>query len=309
MNARAKAHCAKANRMTPIILPLENTGLALLAFSAFLHALWNSWLKREEHKEAFLTIVITLACALAWIGVAGFARPNAFAGLESSLASGVFEGLYLASLSRTLSLAPLAWAYAIMRGGAMVMVWLFSSLLMGERTGAFGALGAVLIFAGLWVPVAGLRRTGAARAGITGAGIRAALLSATFISGYHFFYDRALEQGAEPFRLFAISLSVSVPILLATLLGKGARGKLQAVVELCGNRPVFALACATVVYWSFVLFLMGLESTGAGFAITLRNTSIFYALVLAHLSGERIQRLQVWSCVLIFAGAICLGWS
>jgi hypothetical protein len=31
--------------------------------------------------------------------------------------------------------------------------------------------------------------------------------------------------------------------------------------------------------------------------------------VLAHLSGERIQRLQVWSCVLIFAGAICLGWS
>jgi len=285
----------------------QNLGLILLATSAFLHALWNSWIKREEHKETFLITVIALGCALAWLGVATLARPNAFAGLDWSLAAGVFEGLYLASLTRTLSLAPLAWAYALMRGGAMAMVWLLSGLILGERTGAYGFLGALLIFAGLWVPVMGIKITGSALTGLTGQGLRAALLSATFISGYHFCYDRALEFGAEPYRLFAVSLSVSIPIMALNLLRLRAKAHLPSPAIILKNRPAFLLLCATVVYWSFILFLMGLESTGAGFAITLRNTSIFYALVLAHLSGEKIQKLQILSCILIFVGAVFLG--
>jgi drug/metabolite transporter (DMT)-like permease len=296
----------------------QNLGLILLATSAFLHALWNSWIKREEQKEAFLFTVIAMGCALAWLGVGTLAQPNSYEGLDWSLAAGVFEGLYLVSLTRTLSLAPLAWAYALMRGGAMAMVWLLSGLILGERTGTYGFLGALLIFSGLWVPVMGLKKTGSSLTGITARGIRAALLSATFISGYHFCYDRALEWGAEPYRLFAVSLSVSLPIMALNLLRLGrplhhARsraglvGPLLSPLAILKKRPTFLLLCATVVYWSFILFLMGLESTGAGFAITLRNTSIFYALVLAHLSGEKIQRLQIWSCILIFLGAVFLG--
>lgn len=284
----------------------QHLGLALLAASAFLHALWNSWIKREEQKEPFLVAVIALGCALAWIGVATLARPNAFGGLNWSLAAGVFEGLYLVSLTRTLSLAPLAWAYALMRGGAMAMVWLLSGVFLGERTGATGIMGALLIFAGLWVPVIGSKLSGSFSIGIDGRGLKAALVSAAFISGYHFCYDRALEEGAEPFRLFAVSLSVSLPIMAFNL------WRLKAVkfsLHVGKHRPIFVLLCATVVYWSFVLFLMGLESTGAGFAITLRNTSIFYALLLAHFSGERIQKLQIWSCILIFSGAVLLGFS
>ena len=282
----------------------NSTGLVLLAFSAFLHALWNSWIKREEQKEAFLSAVITLGCLLAWLGVATLARPNSFGGLNWSIAAGVFEGLYLASLTRTLSLAPLAWAYALMRGGAMAFVWVLSGLLLGERTGHFGIVGALLIFVGLWLPVVGAKRFGGGSTGIDGRGFRAALLSASFIAGYHFCYDRALDQGAEPFRLFAVSLSISVPILVLNLLRLGS---LRAATLIGQKKPLFLLVCATVVYWSFILFLMGLESTGAGFAITLRNTSIFYALVLAHLGGERIQKLQIWSCLFIFAGAVFLG--
>lgn len=188
----------------------------------------------------------------------------------------------------------------------MAFVWLLSGVLLGERTGPAGIAGVFSIFMGLWVPVLGWRRGGIVSTGISARGFRAALLSAGFIAGYHFCYDRALEGGAEPFRLFAVSLSVSVPLLAANLL---RAGKLGAAVSVWTRRPVFLLIAATVVYWSFILFLMGLESTGAGFAISLRNTSIFYALVLAHFSGERIQKIQIASCVLIFAGAILLGFA
>ena len=150
----------------------QNLGLILLATSAFLHALWNSWIKREEQKEAFLFTVIAMGCALAWLGVGTLAQPNSYEGLDWSLAAGVFEGLYLVSLTRTLSLAPLAWAYALMRGGAMAMVWLLSGLILGERTGTYGFLGALLIFSGLWVPVMGLKKTGSSLTGITARGIR-----------------------------------------------------------------------------------------------------------------------------------------
>jgi drug/metabolite transporter (DMT)-like permease len=42
--------------------------------------------------------------------------------------------------------------------------------------------------------------------------------------------------------------------------------------------------------------------------ITLRNTSIAFALVLAMLQGERPGRRQVSGAVLVMGGAVLLGW-
>ncbi len=63
--------------------------------------------------------------------------------------SGIFEGLYFLSLSKALRDSSLGQSYAIMRGGAMILVWLFSTLFLQERAAGIQYLGAILIFSGI----------------------------------------------------------------------------------------------------------------------------------------------------------------
>jgi drug/metabolite transporter (DMT)-like permease len=68
------------------------------------------------------------------------------------------------------------------------------------------------------------------------------------------------------------------------------------------------LATGTLCTLSFALLLTALARGGAGAVLTLRNTSIAFALVLAVLQGERPGRRQSFGAVLVMAGAMLLGW-
>jgi drug/metabolite transporter (DMT)-like permease len=59
---------------------------------------------------------------------------------------------------------------------------------------------------------------------------------------------------------------------------------------------------------SFLLFLVALARGGAGAAVTLRNTSVLFALLLAWMMGERPGRWQVAGILGVAAGAMILGW-
>jgi uncharacterized membrane protein len=50
-----------------------------------------------------------------------------------------------------------------------------------------------------------------------------------------------------------------------------------------------------------------LVSGGAGFVITLRNTSVLFATGLAFAIGERPRRTQVIGAVLVAGGAIAMA--
>jgi drug/metabolite transporter (DMT)-like permease len=54
--------------------------------------------------------------------------------------------------------------------------------------------------------------------------------------------------------------------------------------------------------------LTALARTGAGAVLTLRNTSIAFALVLSALQGERLGLRQLVGVGLVMAGAVLLGW-
>jgi drug/metabolite transporter (DMT)-like permease len=280
---------------------VEPVVLTLVLLSAFFHALWNALLKRHEDPEAGVVGVIAVDVVLGalWaLGLQGEAFPTR-GGWMWGLGAGVCEGLYLFSLARSLRNAPLALAYTVARGGALLLVWPVSVLWLGEALTPLTVAGALVLAAGL--AVTGLVRP----SGPAARGVAWAAASAVCIAGYHVSYKQALGTGAQPPALFALGLGVALPMLLSM---HASQAKRRAVLRQARLRPGLMLMTGTVSTLSFALLLTALASGGAGAVLTLRNTSIAFALGLAVLQGERPGRRQLSGAVLVMAGAVLLGW-
>jgi uncharacterized membrane protein len=58
---------------------------------------------------------------------------------------------------------------------------------------------------------------------------------------------------------------------------------------------------------SFLILLEALARGGAGFVLTLRNTSVLFATALAATIGEKPRNAQIAGAVLVAAGAILMA--
>lgn len=270
--------------------------IELLA-SALLHATWNALLKRERRPQA--AVLVVLAAALGFAAVAALVVPGAGfptrAGLLWSAAAGIFEGIYFLTLAAALGRATYGAVYAVARGGALLVVWPAASLWLHEPVPVRAVAGAILVGVG----VAAVAATGHERASRTGMAFAAACAAA--IGGYHLCYDQALREGASPAPVFAVALAVALPLAWAA----ARRAGQVAAPASRGDtlRRVVAGALATV---SFLLFLDGLSRSGAGVALTLRNTSVVFAQLLALFLGEPVPPRQWIGAALVALGAAVL---
>ena len=271
--------------------------LLLVLLSAFLHAGWNALLKGAARPEAAARSIMVGSCLLA-LGTALALPSGAWfprtAGLGWAAVAGLFEGAYFLALARALAGAPLGAAYATMRGGATLLVWPLSVGLLGERLTPVSAASALLMGLGILLLGSGeLRRTHRA-------GLLWSLAGAACIAGYHLAYKQSLAQGTLPLPLFAASIGV------ASLLRSG----LDALRPPTGPRFAWngVVLLATVgCTASFGLFLWALRLGGAGLLLSLRNTSLVFAQLLALSLGERPSARQ-WAAVgLLTLGAVGLG--
>jgi drug/metabolite transporter (DMT)-like permease len=273
--------------------------LWLLA-SALLHAGWNALVKREREPELAALGVLSgglffaAALALAWPG-AGFPTRASFLW---ALGAGGFEAVYFVTLGSALARASYGAVYAIARGGALVVVWPVAVTFLREPVTPAGAAGAALVAAGVvLVAVAGRERS-------SPGGIALAVACAASIAGYHVCYDLALAAGAGTAPLFAVAFAVALgPAWLWARL----TGRTTAAV---GRGAVLRwTAAGALVAASFLLFLVGLAQSGAGVALTLRNTSIVFAQVLALAIGERVPPRQLAGSLLVVLGAALVAAS
>jgi drug/metabolite transporter (DMT)-like permease len=214
-----------------------------------------------------------------------------------SLAAGVFEGGYYVTLLLALERSPLALAYTVSRGLAILLVWPLSVALLGERVTPLAIAGTALLVGGL--AAAGLQRfRGSGRHGLL-----YACACGAFIAGYHMCYKGALAGSRSAAAVFALSLAVALAINLARL---GWR-RLPAVAAAVRARPAPLLAAGVLCAVSFLAFLVALRGSGAGFILTLRNTSVLFATLLAPLTGDRPTRRQIAGATLVAGGAALLG--
>ncbi|MCP3162946.1 EamA family transporter [Myxococcus qinghaiensis] len=279
---------------------MQTAALGLVLVSAFLHASWNATLKRHPNPEAGVVGVITVAVVgggLWALGMRGEAFPSMW-GLVWALGAGACESVYLAALSRALSRAPLGLAYTVSRGGAMLLVWPVSVLALGESVSAWTVTGAVVLGGGLGVMHLSRPRGRAA------SGVAWAALSAVAIAGYHLSYKLALSEGAQPPALFTTGLLVALPVLL---LERSRQMGWAGLQREAWSRPGLVVFAGAICMLSFALLLSALNDSGAGAVLTLRNTSIAFALALAALQGERLGRRQLAGAALVSVGAVLLG--
>jgi drug/metabolite transporter (DMT)-like permease len=222
------------------------------------------------------------------------------AGLGFAVAAGVFEAVYFATLAAAMERGTLGTVYTISRGGAVLLVWPLSALLFAEAVTASSATGSLLVLAGL--VLCGLGARSARRAGDRSA-VGWAIVCAVSIAGYHLGYKAALQAGVNPSACFALALGVATAINVARL-GRSARDSLREVMRLRWPRLlVLGLVCGG----SFLLLMEALARGGSGFVLTLRNTSVLFAVGLAWWIGERPSWRELVGATLVAAGAAVMA--
>lgn len=278
-------------------------GPLLLLLSALLHAAWNALAKASKDKESFLFLTILLSGFLTAAAMLASGQPFLFPGPQIfgiAVLSGLFEGLYFLTLSKALRFSGLGKSYAIMRGGAMVLVWAYSSLLLNEQASPVQILGAFLVLGGIIsINLKDLLQHGASslRTDIW------SFLSAIFIAGYHLCYHEALSRKAEPMPLFLVAMMVSLPFLLFGI----RSAPLKRVSATLAMHSWRVLTTGTFATASFLIFLYGLRISAPGFAISLRNSSIFFAVVFSFFLKESLSRMQLVGACTIGLGALLLS--
>lgn len=279
---------------------MNTSGPVLLVLSAFLHALWNAFIKKSENKNAALFYIIVIATLFSmaiapWTG--GLQWGTSQATLYMVYA-GAFEAGYFYSLTKTLELAPLGLGYAIMRGGAMLFVWLISTTWLGEHISTKGLVSVVLILLGIILAHPKNRDNS-----FSVSGFAWALSAAVFIAGYHIFYGLALQQGASQVALFIGSMLVSFPFLAFT----AGKKIFEFKTHFAGFNKYYLLLAGVFSAASFILFLYGLVNSGAGVAISLRNTSVAFAQLFAFFMGERLTKTQWFAFGCVLTGTVFLN--
>lgn len=275
--------------------------LALVLASALLHAGWNALLKRAQDLEAASTAVFLMAMAataLLSLLLPGPAFPTPEA-LAWAVAAGLGEGAYFTCLTRTLQRAPLGWAYAWMRGSSVVFAWPAAVALLGEPIGIVSGIAVATVVAGLLLMGVGAHAT--RRRGALGWAVAAGL----FIAAFNAAYKAALDHGAEPAGLFALAMAVGVPIQVAV---RAATAGPRAALRPPGRLP-YVLVTALVCTLAFLAYLGALQAEGSGRILTIRNTSVVFALLLGVAMGERPPGRQWVGAVLVSAGAAALAWG
>ena len=285
--------------------------IALVLVSAFLHASWNALLRLETDKERTLIAAVTVATLLAaivacirWgVGNAPFATNVA---LAWTVASGVLEWLYFTSLAKALDRGSLGPVYTISRGGAILLVWPISIGIFAEPLTVTSAVGSAVVLGGLALASArtgDTRRTG-------GSALAWAIACAASIAGYHLAYKAALREGGSASAVFAVALAVATAINIARIGSDGRR----VIAAQFRTRLARVIAMGLVCGGSFLILMEALAGGGAGYILTLRNTSVLFATGLAFAIGrwrdveERPRRAEIAGATFVAIGAILMAW-
>jgi drug/metabolite transporter (DMT)-like permease len=254
----------------------------LLIISAAFHALWNFALKRSRYKiGAALAFMLVATLCNAIYGLITSSLPTLnFQLAIGTVTAGVFEGLYFYLLNTAYSKQTLGFAYTIMRGGAMVLVWTISTLALGETITPSAAASVFVILGGI-----ALVQRSLSLGEFINSGAYAAYLCAGCIAGYHIAYGVAVQTGAAPALVFAAAMTCGVLTYLACSRGSAWHILITAVKHESRLVMLGGVACGL----SFFLFLTALVSVEPGMAISLRNTSVAFGAMLSLIAGERLQ--------------------
>ncbi|MBA2544353.1 MAG: EamA family transporter [Deltaproteobacteria bacterium] len=282
--------------------------VGLVLFSAFLHAGWNALLRVEPDKDRGLVgaicVAALFACVIAAIRWGLGDQP--FATTESMIytaVAGGFEAVYFATLALAMDRGRLGPVYTVSRGGAVLVVWPLSIILFDELVTVSSTTGSGMVLCGLILAGLGAHHQSRGAAGKGASGIGWATLCAASIAGYHLSYKAALLDGGSASATFGVSLALAAVIRIVWF-GRSGRTALIAAFR---SRPWRIVLMGLVCGGSFLILMEALALGGSGYVLTLRNTSVLFAALLAWAIGERPVRAELIGAALVAFGAVVMS--
>ncbi|MDX6297958.1 MAG: hypothetical protein QOI51_1815 [Nocardioidaceae bacterium] len=235
---------------------MDGTALALVLTAALVHAVWNLAAKNVQGNGAeFVFLYVTVSSAACLPLAVGYVviegqRPQ-WVWLTAALVTAACHVLYGTALQHGYTVGDLTVVYPVARGSGPLITVLVAVVLLGERPGVLGLVGALLIVAGVFVVgTAGRGRAGrAARR----RGVVWGLLTGCTIAAYTLWDNHSVNALAvPPLPYFA----VAVVFQSAILAPYAVRRPTTAEIWRRHRREVLTVGILSPVAYLLVLYAM-----------------------------------------------------
>ncbi|MGO1319754.1 MAG: DMT family transporter [Galactobacter sp.] len=264
------------------------TALAMVLTAAVLHAVWNLAAKRVSGDGfAFVwwynvfSVVLWLPVAVVMLWQAGIVHVGVL--VWAAFVSGVIHIVYQLSLQTGYARADLNVVYPVARGVGPLLSMIVAVAVLGERPGAQGLIGGVVILAGIAVITTGAGRSapGSGAPGRARAGLAWGAFTGAAIAGYTLWDDHSMAfLGLLPVPYFVMSCVWQVLLLT------------PAIPKATGHRPlgpvlrrnwwqVLVVAAASPL--AYILVLEAMRTTDVSLVAPARETSIVIGALLGWL--------------------------
>jgi drug/metabolite transporter (DMT)-like permease len=281
--------------------------LSLILTAAFIHAYWNLLVKRAEGGPAFVWMFSAATAALyaPVIVLLLIVEPLDYGWREwlFIFSSGILHLLYAVTLNHGYRVSDLSVVYPVARGTGPLIATLGAILLLGERPSAIGALGILLIVAGIFFIAGGLTPALYRDSARTGKGLTYGALTGLCIAAY------TVNDA------YAVKVLLVSPIMidyfgnlvrLACLTPSTMRDR--AALEAEWRRNVkFALAVGALMPLSYILALFAMRLAPVSYVAPARELSMLVGAYFgARLLREGNTRQRLAGTALMICGIVAL---
>jgi drug/metabolite transporter (DMT)-like permease len=289
--------------------------LALLIAAAVLHTGWNLLVKRARERQIFTWWSLVVG-SLCFAPLLLFSPALPAAVWPYVAASAAVEAVYYVALLRAYRLGDFSLVYPLARGAAPAFLALWAALFLGERPGAGGVAGLILLLCGLLLVggaagmLAPLRvlvggRAAERRAVRVGGGAVAAALSVALCISIYSAIDGAAVRLASPITYTVAVIALSAALISPAVLWRYGRPAIAA--EWRANWPrIVAVGVLTLL--TYLLVMQAYALGRVGYAGAIREVSVvFAALVGWRWLGEGFGALRTAGAALIFVGILVIA--
>src|SRR4051812_5250265 len=291
---------------------MNTTALSFVLVAAVVHAAWNLAAKRiSSGGTQFVWLYYTVSAVVLLpvtvvLLVVEPERPQ-WSWLLAAAGTSVLHVAYGVVLQRGYRVGDLSVVYPVARGTGPLLSVLAAVLVLGERPGPLGLLGAFLVIAGVLVISTG-RRNGAAHDAdavkARRAGIGYGLLTGVVIAGYTLWDAHSVTGlGVPPVVYFGLG-----SILQSVLLVPGALAGRAEVARVWREQRREVLLVAVLSPIAYILVLFALTMAPVSLVAPARELSIVLGGLAAWLVlGERDAVRRLAGSVIVLSGIAAIA--
>jgi drug/metabolite transporter (DMT)-like permease len=276
--------------MTPLVI-------ALVLCAAILHASWNAVLRGRGDKLWSVTVMSFAATVVALPVVALLPLPAPASWPYLALSVGL-QVVYSWFLVLAYRLADLGQVYPMVRGSVPLLVTLGAAVFAGERLSVPAVSGIMLVSLGIMSLALGKGRA-------QPKAVAAALANSVVIATYTVTDGIGARLSGNSFTYVSWIFVLYGVVMPAAF--TATRGKL--IVRWSAPETRTALAAGLVQLVTYVTVIWALTVAPIGPVSALRETSIVFAAFIGRIFlSEPLTARRLGACVVIAAGAACLGY-